>query len=437
MVRKLLELVNQGHGVCTDSRMAQPGDIFFALRGDQFNGNEFAFRAIEAGCQLAVIDDDAYCRDERYLLAGNALELLQELGSLHREQFQIPVLGITGSNGKTTTKELTQAVLCTALNTHATRGNLNNHIGVPLTILSWKQPLDMAIVEMGANHMGEIRRLCQIARPGYGLITNIGKAHLEGFGSVENIARAKSELYEHVRQAGGTLFVNQDASMLNALSQGVNKVTYGQSNDSHCQGSLIESTPFVQVRFQVNKAFGMAIRGTQGVVKSKLSGAYNLENILAAITIGLYFGVPVQNISDAIGGYAPLNHRSQIIQTAKNVILMDAYNANPSSMSAALEHFKSHDASTKVVLLGDMLELGEYAREEHRIVRKLTDDMGLTHRIFVGGEFSSVCHEGPDLKVFDHVEKACDWLRKHPLTGCHILIKGSRGIHMEALLEHL
>ncbi len=437
IIPRILEQLNLGHSICTDSRLAAKGDIFLALQGEQFDGNHFAQKAIEAGCQLAIIDDENFRYDDRYLLTCNVLELLHELGRAHRKKFHTPVLGITGSNGKTTTKELTHAVLSSVFSIHATRGNLNNHIGVPLTILSWRPPLDICIVEMGANHVGEIKQLCSIAKPGYGLITNIGKAHLEGFGSVENIARAKSELYEHVRQGAGTLFVNYDSHILHKLSQGAKVVTYGQSDDCHCQGRITSTSPFVHVKFWVNKRFGKAKAGIKGLVESRLTGAYNMENILAAITIGLYFGVAPEKVAAAISAYEPLNHRSQIINTGKNVVLMDAYNANPTSMVAALHNFSEFNVRKKAVMLGDMLELGSYASEEHLKIVEQTERMQLDVRMFVGDAFSAVCQPDNQTQVFKDVEQAKLWIKDNPLDDFHILIKGSRGIQMEKLLTHL
>ncbi len=437
IIDHLLELLHKGHRICTDSRRAGPGHIFFALTGENYDGNRFAAQAIQAGCCLAVIDNPAYNMGEKYLLVDDSLTTLQLLGQTRRRRLNIPVIGITGSNGKTTTKELLQAVLSSRFNSAATKGNLNNHIGVPVSLLSFHTDADCAIVEMGANHPGEIAELCEIAMPTHGLITNIGEAHLEGFGSVEDVAKAKNELYSYLSETRGTMFVNQDDQRLRGLTRGIQAVRYGKDKSNHCSGSIICSAPALHVGFRVNKNLGAAKKGIEGEVKTRLTGAYNFENILASITVGLYFGAEPENIIRAIENYTPENHRSQIIQTNRNTVLMDAYNANPSSMDAALHNLAQFDQQPRAVFLGDMLELGSSSREAHNAVIKKVEQMQIPLQVFVGRHFASACGAQKGSLIFDHVDGAAEWLRNNPIRGYTILVKGSRGIRMEKLLEHL
>ena len=436
-VDKLLTLIKNGSRVCIDSRACSTGDIFFALRGENHDGNQFAGQALSAGCRLAVIDRPEFNTGENYLLVENSLTCLQVLAHQYRKMFDIPAIGITGTNGKTTTKELIHAVLSEQFKTKATTGNLNNHIGVPLTLLSLKNTDQLAVIEMGANHLGEIAKLCELSMPTHALITNIGKAHLEGFGSVDNIEKAKSELYQYVRKNNGALFVNCDDPRLKKFSTGKNSISFGTDNNNHCSGKITSSTPFVSVAFSTNMNFGTTKRGTQGHIKSQLSGRYNFSNIMAAVTTGLYFGVPVELIISAIEAYKPTNNRSQIVQTPYNTVLMDAYNANPSSMALAIDNFRHFQSEPKALLLGDMLELGKDATAEHRLIADISDDLAFNTRIFVGKHFASVCKTKQNTRVFDHVDEAASWLKNNPLKGYQILVKGSRGIKMEKLLDLL
>lgn len=437
----LHQLLQEGAPVCTDSREARAGGIFFALKGDAFDGNQFAAAALKAGCRLAVIDDPKQQKGPCYLLVDSVLQTIQELSARHRQQFRIPVLGITGSNGKTTTKELVHAVLSSRFHAMATRGNLNNHIGVPLTLLELNDTAEVAIVEMGANHLGEIANLCLIAEPTHGLITNIGKAHLEGFGSLENIAKAKSELYRHLETHNGQLFVNGDNELLLRLAGNVNMVKYGDRAENHCQGQIDKPFPFLEVSFRINQAFGKAGEGVQGRIRSRLTGAYNFENIMAAVAVGLYFGVSAQDVVRAIESYEPGNHRSQVIQTESNTVIMDAYNANPTSMGAALENFSNFGQDRTAVFLGDMLELGETEEEEHRRILRMAVGQGFTRLVLVGPAFSRIAGETPDLprscSWFADSEQAAEDLASNPVSGYKVLVKGSRGIRMEQLLKHL
>lgn len=436
-ISQIIQLVKDGASVTSDSRRLSPGDIFIALRGDRFNGNMFAAKAIENGCKIAIIDEPEFNKGNEYLLVDDSLGFLQQTSLEYRKFLDCPVLAITGTNGKTTTKELTHAVMSEHFKAQATQGNLNNHIGVPLTLLKLKNSTEIAIIEMGANHQGEIAALSEIAMPTHAIITNIGKAHLEGFGSIENIEKAKGELYNYVQKNKGTIFVNCDDNRLKKYAVYKNAVTFGLSNNNHCSGQVTSSFPFAEVIFKTNKPFGKAAKGIQGKVISKLTGSYNFSNIMAAITAGLYFGVPKELIINAIKGYTPRNNRSQIIQSKNNTIVMDAYNANPTSMAAALENFGQFKTTQKALMLGDMLELGKDAEHEHKTIAEMADNQACKLKVFVGEHFSAVCRNYKDSYVFKNVDDAAMWLKDNPLQGYHILIKGSRGISMEKLLNFL
>ncbi len=434
----LHQLILRGAHVCTDSRKAIPGGVYFALKGDYFDGNDFAEQALSEGCQLAVVDNPDIAVSNRYLLVNDVLNTLQQLAAKHRHSFAIPVIGITGSNGKTTTKELINTALSSALNTLATSGNLNNHIGVPLTLLSLKEPLDIAIIEMGANHLQEIEHLCELALPGFGLITNVGKAHLEGFGSFDNVILAKTELYEHIKKHQGTLFVNANDEILTRCSDDANRIFFGEDPSCHCNGSILSTHPYLSMSFKANKPIGKTQSGAQGTIHSKLTGKYNFDNILAAVAIALYFGVDASAVVEAIEGYQPSNNRSQLIETAHNIVIMDAYNANPTSMMASVNNFSQYKKEGKTaVFLGDMLELGEYAIEEHQKLFETVQREQFTLSIFVGEIFSGCIKPFDNILVFPHVHIAAQWLKSHPIAGYKVLVKGSRGIKMESLLNHL
>lgn len=434
-LEKLRQLIINGHVVCTDSRIARPGNIFFALKGDNFDGNLFVKKALEAGCIAAVADQKSLAA-ENVFVVDNVLNTLQELSLFHRRHYNIPVIGITGSNGKTTTKELVHAVLSSTFNTLATKGNLNNHIGVPLTLLNLKPEHEIAIIEMGANHVGEVGQLSALALPTFGLITNIGKAHLEGFGSLENIVKTKTELYSYVKKNNGWVFINGDNTLLVDKSEG-SRIFYGQNEKYHCSGLKTGNKPFLEIEFKINKNFGQALKATGGKIGSQLVGVYNFENILAALTIGLYFGVSPEKAIEAIERYVPTNSRSQLIENGRNTILLDAYNANPTSMVAAIENFAGFGNSPKAVMLGDMLEMGSSSAEEHtRIIDQLLRK-NFELNILVGNEFRAVAPGGKGFMIFDTSTAAAQWLSKNPISGFHILIKGSRGIQMEKVLESL
>lgn len=411
--------------VSTDSRAEQRNSLFFALNGPSFKGAGFAQAALEKGAAYAVIDDPAYATDH-CLVVPDTLAALQALALFHRQKLTIPVIGITGSNGKTTTKELTNAVLSQQYNTLYTKGNLNNHIGVPLTVLSIRPEHQMAIVEMGANHINEIAQLCSIALPTHGLITNIGKAHLEGFGSFEGVARAKSELYLHLDQNKGIVFVNsQNEHLMRMVRRLENKITYPAAGDFfHC--TFIEASPYVVYESE---------NGEQ--VKTQIIGEYNFENIAAASCVGKYFGVPIEKINAAIAGYTPANNRSQVVQKGDKTILLDAYNANPSSMAASITTFAKTQASKKVVILGDMFELGPDSTEEHQKLGNLTASFHFDQVILCGQEMQAAAQQHPEFSYFPDKSSLQQWLRDNALPEAHILVKGSRGMGLESLLEVL
>jgi UDP-N-acetylmuramoyl-tripeptide--D-alanyl-D-alanine ligase len=425
---KLYELFLRHPEISTDSRKITPGCIFFALKGEQFDGSHFAADALDRGAACVVTDNPSVAKDPRYFLVSDVLHALQQLATRHREQFGIPVIAITGTNGKTTTKELIYAVLSKKYKCIATQGNLNNHIGVPLTLLRMKKDTQMAVVEMGANHIGEIDLLCRIAKPDFGIITNIGKAHLEGFGGYEGVIKAKSELYSYIREAGQMLFVNRDDQLLTSLSDSIPRINYSRTNRSCYQGELVISDPFV----------ALDIIGTTGRtrIESKLFGAYNFENLLAAACIGNFFGVNVASIKEAIEEYVPANNRSQVVLGKKNLMVMDSYNANPSSMAAALRNFAQSGYPDKMVILGDMLELGEESIIEHKEVIRLAQELGLTNAIYVGPVFLSQL-EGGKVPVFRTSGEALKFLSAHTPEGKTILIKGSRGIRLEKVEDVL
>lgn len=418
--------------ISTDTRNIQAQSLFFALKGDTFNGNAFAAEALEKGASYVVIDEAQYQADDRFLLVPDVLTALQDLARHHRSLLQIPVIGITGTNGKTTTKELIHSVLSQQFDTYATRGNLNNHIGVPLSILSIRPQTEMAIIEMGANHVGEIAFLCGIAQPTHGLITNVGKAHLEGFGSFEGVKQAKGELYDYLASRQGTLFLQSDNPFLRGMAatrQIDQVVTYGFSPDNQLTGQLIEASPLLEVRWAEN--------GDQAshTVHTQLTGSYNTENVLAAICIGRFFGLSPEKINRGISGYAPANNRSQLTKTSNNTVIRDYYNANASSMAAALENLRVLKADNKVIILGDMFELGNESYEEHGKVVAEACSLNASRVLFVGQAFAQ--HRRTGAEFYDTTEEAREALRKQPVQDALVLLKASRGMAFEKLVELL
>jgi UDP-N-acetylmuramoyl-tripeptide--D-alanyl-D-alanine ligase len=414
--------------ISTDSRQIVPGSLFFALKGPSFNGNRFAASALEQGAAWAIVDEKTEVAGERCILVDDVLETLQKLAAHHRNRFSVPVIAITGTNGKTTTKELIHAVLSTSLKVTATTGNLNNHIGVPLTLLSMTDETGIAVIEMGANHPGEIDTLCRIANPGFGLITNIGKAHLEGFGSFEGVVSTKSELYRYLSETGGTIFLNLDDALLTDLAGSLPAITYGSMPATTSFGSA-SADPFVKILLQFEN-------GEKAEVSSKLYGRYNLNNILAAACIGHYFKIPPGKISDAINNYLPSINRSQVKTTEKNLLILDAYNANPSSMKEALLTFSATSYPKKTLILGDMLELGAESDGEHEAILGMIGQIPFQEVYLVGPVFTRL-NKKREYICFQDVELACVWFEHHPLKDSAILLKGSRGMRLERLVELL
>lgn len=425
-INSLYQLYLKSGKVSTDTRKIEPGSIFFALKGPSFNANAFAEEALAKGANYAIIDDQAYQKNEQTILVDNALVTLQELAKLHRSKLNIPIIGLTGSNGKTTSKELLQAVLSKKFKTQATKGNLNNHIGVPLTVLEIDTSVELAIIEMGANHVGEIALLSSIAIPTHGFITNIGKAHIGTFGGFENIVRGKSELYQHLLTTNGVVFINSQNSILaNMAKRFKNPIFYPAKSDFyHCE--LTGADPFVIVTTEDGKK-----------ITTQLVGAYNFENIATALCIGKFFEVPAQKANDAIAEYIPSNMRSQIIKKNNNTIILDAYNANPSSMQAAIENLAFIQAAKKIAIVGDMFELEEEAEAEHRAIGKLLNQKNF-HSVYLCGKLMrSAKEELPNSMYFETKELLAEELKKNKLADAIILIKASRGIGLETILEFL
>jgi UDP-N-acetylmuramoyl-tripeptide--D-alanyl-D-alanine ligase len=418
--------------VCTDTRKLKAGAVFFALKGQNFNANEFASKAIEAGCSLAVVDEEQYVSGDQIVLVEDTLQALQQLANYHRKKLNIPFLAITGSNGKTTTKELINAVLSTKYKTLATAGNLNNHIGVPLTLLEIKDFHEFAIIEMGANHQKEIDQLCRIAEPDYGLITNIGKAHLEGFGGIEGVKKGKSELYRYLIEKSGKIFINGDDEVLQDLAKNNDKITYGTNKLYDVIGKQLSNSE--TVKFKYTTRYGAKDWATLAEIKTQIVGTYNYINCLAAVAIGHYFKVDPEQIKFALENYIPNMNRSQLITTERNTILLDAYNANPNSMKAAIENFASYPAESKMLLLGDMFELGEYSAAEHQQIVDLLKEKKLNKVLIVGDAFYQT---DSDFHKFRDTKACQAFLREQNIKNTTILIKGSRSMKMETLQEVL
>lgn len=426
-VETLYSIFQQHPVISTDTRTIIPGSLFFALKGQNFNGNNFAEFALQQGAAFVIVDDPLYCNDSRYILTDNVLDTLQKLAVYHRKKLKTKVIGITGTNGKTTTKELILSVLKQKFNTLATTGNLNNHIGVPLTLLKGDPETEFAVIEMGANHLGEIGELCEIALPDYGIITNIGKAHLEGFGSMEGIIETKSALYRYIASTGGTVFVHSDDLLLLNLSKNQNKITYGTKSESDCRCGITVPMPFLNMKWYCNDDINM---------QTQLVGIYNFENVMAAICIGNYFGVEPGKIKEAIESYTPTNNRSQQMNTLTNNVILDCYNANPTSMEASIVSFRNMSANNNVLILGDMFELGKCAEEEHTKIIELIKSLHFNKVILAGDIFSRVS-EGNGFISFQDCESVIKWLIENPVTNSNVLIKGSRGMKMERLLDYL
>jgi len=425
-IKELHKIFLNHSSVCTDTRKASKNDLFFALKGDNFNGNLFAKEALEKGASYAVVDEQEVCINEKYILVEDVLKTLQDLAKFHRNYLGLKIIALTGSNGKTTTKELINNVLNTNFKTIATKGNLNNHIGVPLTLLKMTKNTEVGIVEMGANHANEIAFLCELTQPNYGYITNFGKAHLEGFGNLEGVIKAKSELYDYLNSNEGYIFINAaDPIQLN-ISRSLNNVILFNAEDE--DGIIIkseETNPFVKVNYNTTS------------IASQLIGAYNFNNISAAIAIGAYFGIDNENIKNGIENYIPDNNRSQILEKGSNTIILDAYNANPTSMIAALENFSKIKGDSKIAILGDMFELGKEANKEHYDIAKFAFELEFNAVYLVGQNFYKTSNPEFDNKYFKSFDDLKILLTSSVFKNQTILIKGSRGMALERVLEFL
>jgi UDP-N-acetylmuramoyl-tripeptide--D-alanyl-D-alanine ligase len=424
-IPELYEIFKENPSVQTDTRKLKNGDIFFALKGPHFNGNKFAQKAIDEGARYAVIDEKEFEIAKKTILVDDVLATLQQLATYHRQQFTIPFIAITGSNGKTTTKELIHSVLSTTYKTYTTEGNLNNHIGIPLTILKIKNDAQMAVIEMGANHIGEIASYCRFTMPTHGLITNCGKAHLEGFGSEEGVRRAKGELFDYLRTISqGCAFVMWDYDYLQKMSKGISGIIkYGTKENAHVIGKVLKNDPLLEV--EVTQGLD------EGKIKTQLVGEYNLPNVLAAVTVGKFFKVPESKIKEAIGNYMPSNSRSQLIHQGTNKIILDAYNANPSSMKLAIENF-SKMPGDKILILGSMAELGNDSEKEHKALIEQIKNYRWKEVILVGDEFNKIDHSFPKFKNSAEVK---NWFQRQKFENKSILIKGSRSMQMEKTIE--
>lgn len=426
--------------ITTDTRQIVPNSLYFALKGEHFDGNAFAQQALDLGAAHAIIDNPQFLIDERCILVENVLESLQDLARYHRRQYTIPIIGLTGSNGKTTTKELLNAVLSEKFSVLATKGNLNNHIGVPLTLLQLRKETEIAIIEMGANHPGEIGLLCSIAEPTHGLITNVGKAHLEGFGSFDGVKKTKGELYDFLSSHGGTLFLQGSNTHLREMALARfgdledTVVFYGPGEENTVSGKVLNVNPYLELEWMAE--------GKQYVVHTQITGHYNLENVLAAVAVGKHFGVSDERINAGITGYMPKNNRSQLVKTEKgNMVVGDFYNANASSMQVALENFKQMDLHLpKVLVLGDMFELGEAAVEEHLHVYKQASALGVNRMLFIGANFYGLLSQlkpESSAEFYPNLAAAREALEQNTVKNSLILLKGSRGIALEKLMDLL
>lgn len=418
----LYKIFNENPIVTTDSRNCPKGSIFFALKGERFNGNHYAKETIEKGCAYAIVDEIEYANGRNIIYVENVLTTLQKLANFHRNQLNIPIVGITGTNGKTTTKELIASVLQRKYKTLYTQGNLNNHIGVPLTLLQLKNEHEIGIIEMGANHPGEIKTLVEIVNPNYGIITNVGKAHIEGFGSFEGVVKTKSELYDFLRNHNGTAFVNKANEILMKSSKGISNVIY-YGKDSDFESFMLNNNPFLELKWR------------NFCIKSKLIGSYNAENIMASIAIGCYFSVKDDEIVKAIEEYTPTNNRSQYKKTEKNDLIIDAYNANPTSMNASIDNFNQIENDNKIVILGDMKELGEISDSEHQKVVDKLEKLNLCKILIVGSEFGKT--ETKKALKFTDINDLNNYLVNENFKNHLILIKGSNSMKLIECINHL
>jgi UDP-N-acetylmuramoyl-tripeptide--D-alanyl-D-alanine ligase len=425
-IQDIHNLFLQCKSVSIDTRKIEKDSMFFAIKGENFDANTFAAKALELGALFVIIDNEAYFIDERTILVQNSLETLQELSKFHRSYLKLPIIALTGSNGKTTTKELINVVLAKKYKTKATVGNLNNHIGVPLTLLSFNKDTEIGIVEMGANHKKEIEFLCEIAQPDYGYITNFGKAHLEGFGGVEGVIIGKSEMYQYLAKHDKTVFVNLEDPIQVEKSSGIKSITFGLNNDkADLKIKNIQANPFVVVDYE------------KFSVESHLIGLYNANNINAAVAIGHYFKVADEAVKEAIENYIPENNRSQLLKKGSNQIILDAYNANPSSMAVAITNFLQLENQNKIMILGDMFELGNESKQEHKIIIESLADQDKSFCYLIGKMFYDNKITNEQIKFFETFESFSEYLKTIHFNDHTILIKGSRGMALERTLEYI
>lgn len=427
-IEKLYQIYLEHSEISKDTRTISQNCIYFALKGESFNGNKFAEEALGKGAAYALIDEEEYWKDDRYLVVDNVLESLQALAKYHRKKLTIPVIAISGSNGKTTTKELIAAALAPKFNVLFTNGNYNNHIGVALTLLRVKPEHEMAIIEMGANHQKEIDFLCKIAEPDYGMLTNIGKAHLEGFGGEEGVRKGKTEMFRFIEKNGGKLFINLDDPKIKSSVPDVEIITYSLLEDADCRGILNQAHPKLKGSWTT--------KSNSGTIQSNLYGAYNFHNILAACCIANYFNVPAKAIDEAMSTYESDMNRSQTLKKENYTILLDAYNANPSSMKLALENFEQSNSNIKAVILGDMFELGEAAHEEHKaVLQQLRLSKTISQIILVGKHFNEHSLTFPEFTFFETTKEVINWFNNKNWESKTILLKGSRGMRLESLIS--
>ncbi len=425
-ITDLYELFIHHRQVSIDSRNCPIDSLFFALKGERFDGNKFAENALASGAAYAIVDNPEYATSDRTILVDDSLKALQQLAHRHRKAMGTPIIGVTGTNGKTTTKELLAAVLSSKYNVLATQGNLNNQIGVPLTLLQLTIDHEMAVVEMGASHPGDIKELVEIVAPNYGLITNVGTAHLQGFGSFEGVLKTKGELYDYLRHTHGTVFVKKENKELQRIANGLDQVTYGESDGAFAVGHVVSCDPYL--------VFDWKQQGKVHTVETHLIGDYNLDNVLAAVTVGRYFKIPAERISRAIAAYEPSNHRSQLKKTADNEVIIDAYNANPTSMRAAISNLSAMKSASKAVILGDMRELGPTSDLLHQEIVGLLQQNKFDKVLLCGEHFKKTAG---DYQAFATTDELSEYLEKHPLKGYLILLKGSHSMSLEKVVDLL
>ncbi|MBR5956769.1 MAG: UDP-N-acetylmuramoyl-tripeptide--D-alanyl-D-alanine ligase [Salinivirgaceae bacterium] len=436
----LYDIYLQYPHICTDSRKATEDSIFFALKGDNNDGNKYAEQALQK-CPYAIVDNPDVVKNDRFILVDDVLETLQRLATYHRKRLGLPIIAITGTNGKTTTKELVAKVLSKKFNVCYTQGNLNNHIGVPLTLLTMTKEHTFGVVEMGASHPGEIAKLCKIAAPDFGIITNVGRAHLEGFGSFNAIKDTKAELYRYLHDNDGLAFVNYDNETLEDMNPPHSVVYYGTKTFTHCQGRITDNKLFLAIDWApsdeiITDEIGVK-NNSDYHIQTHLIGSYNFENVLAAVCVGNNFGISAADIKSAIEDYSPSNSRSQLIKTSKgNIVLADDYNANPSSMEAAITNFGQIELPNKTLVLGDMLELGSASTREHAVVVGLIEKLGFKNVYLVGSNYSNVS-DAHKYNCFSNVEELIKQLESSNIKNASILVKGSHGMHMEKVIPVL